>query len=254
MRNTVRSTLTLALACASVALGCTAGPDLLSSDSNAAHTSAALSGSAGACAPSVTVSTSSCSVTVNGTACDCTDGACITSAIESCIGEDGGLYGYALSDASLPISLPPVPSLPSDDGGLLPPGCDYDASAIGSGFGGNNPPNGTAGGGSLDDAGSSSACSASAIDSAKTQFCNDVDSWLASHGSSATLDCSQVGSDSYPTSCPTSWPSTSLNCSEATSGAMQATMTTLSGCSPATYIGWDTSAQLQLFESGACEP
>jgi hypothetical protein len=30
--------------------------------------------------------------------------------------------------------------------------------------------------------------------------------------------------------------------------------TTLASCNPVEYLGWDSSAQLQLFEAGACMP
>jgi hypothetical protein len=226
-----RSALALALGSASIAVACSAGPDLTRPPSPTAHTSAALSGSATACAPSVTVSASSCSVTVGGATCDCSDCACLTSAFESCLG-DAGVASLPLPDAAgIPVSLPP---LSFDDGGL---------PAFGWG--------GEDGGGST-----SAACSASAVAAAKTAFCNGVDAWLTAHGSSATLDCSQVGSLSFPVTAPTTLPTTppAVVCSAATHAAFATAQSTLAGCDPLDYVGWDTSAQLQLFEDGACEP
>jgi hypothetical protein len=228
-----RSALALALGSASIAVACSAGPDLTPPPSPTAHTSAALSGSATACAPSVTVSASSCSVTVGATTCDCSDCACLTSAFESCLG-DAGISPLPLplplpDAAGIPVSLPP---LPFDDGGL---------PSFGWG----------------DDGGSTSAaCSASAVAAAKTAFCNAVDAWLTANGSSATLDCSQVGSLSFPVTAPTTLPTApaSLVCSAATHAAFATAQSTLAGCDPLDYVGWDTSAQLQLFEDGACEP
>ena len=85
--------------------------------------------------------------------------------------------------------------------------------------------------------------------------CNDVDAWLASHGLTATLDCSQVGATSFPTSRSTlpNGPAP-FDCGDATQAAFATAQQTLASCNPCDYVAWDTSAQLQLFENGVCDP
>jgi hypothetical protein len=235
--------LSLSLACSLAVLGCATSSPAPPETTGASV--AALGGDAGGpCVPSVTVNVSAggasgsvtCAVTVNGTTCDCSDCACIAGAVEACVGVPGG---GLLDDAGLGIGLPDDASFP----GLPPIPSGFDAGLPGIGS-------------PLDGGWSSAACSASAVAAAKAQFCSDVDSWLASHGSTATLDCSAVGSLSFPVSgsgAPPS-PPPALVCSSATQAAFAAAQSTLSGCNPVDYVGWNSSAQLQLFEDGVCEP
>jgi hypothetical protein len=59
-------------------------------------------GAIAACVPTVTAGVGGCSMTIDGTTCDCSDTTCIEDAVEQCIGDAG------------------VPSLSLDAGGILP--------------------------------------------------------------------------------------------------------------------------------------
>ena len=173
---------------------------------------------AGGCAPSVTASLSGCSLTVGGVTCDCSDPSCTSSAIEACLGSAG-----------VPIG------------------------AGGGGGGGFLPDAGLPGLGGFGDAGvfGGAACSAAAIASAKAGFCSDVDAWLTANGVSATLDCSAIGTLTFPTTLPAA-STTGFTCDQITHDAFVKVRTELATCDPLEYVGWDSSAELQLFEDSAC--
>jgi hypothetical protein len=202
------------------------------------------SSGASSCVPSVSASISGCSLTVGGTTCDCCDPTCAASAIESCLGNAGvpglgGSSGFPFEDGGIPglgaLEDGGIPGLGSGLGALD----DAGIPGLGSGLG------------ALDDAGSSSACSASAVSSAQSQFCAGVDAWLTAHNVSATLDCSSIGTLSFPASLPPA-SSTGFTCDEITQAAFAQVRSALATCNPCDYIGWDSSAQLQLFDDGVC--
>lgn len=171
---------------------------------------------AGGCAPSVTASLSGCTIMVDGVTCDCSDASCTADAIQTCLG-NAGLPGAGggLGGGIFDAGLPGIAPLP--DGGP---------------FGG-------------------AACGSAAIASAKAQFCSDVDAWLSANGISATLDCAAVGTLTFPTTLPA--PSTSgFTCDQITHDAFVKVRTALATCNPLEYVGWDSSAELQLFEDSAC--
>jgi hypothetical protein len=175
---------------------------------------------AGGCAPSVTASLASCSLTIGGVTCDCSDASCASNAITAC-----------LSSAGVPIGAGAGGGL---GGGLFP-----DAGALGSGW--------------LSDAGPfGAACSSTEVMSDKTQFCIDVDAWLTAHGISMTLDCAKVGTLTFPSTLPA--PSTTgFTCDQITHDAFVKVRAALATCNPLDYVGWDSSAELQLFEGSACD-
>jgi hypothetical protein len=188
-----------------------------------AGTSNGTSGATASCAPSVTASLSGCTLTVGTTTCDCSDASCAASAIEACLGaagvpvgtldDAGGLGGLLPDDGG----LPGLGSLLPDDGGLFGAGC-----------------------------------SAATIASTKTQFCSDVDAWLAAHGmATTTLDCNAIGTLSFPTSLPTASTS-GFTCDQITHDAFVKVRAALATCNPLDYVDWDSSAELQLFEDSAC--
>ncbi len=217
----------------------------------AAGAGAALGFDAGSCAPTVNASLASCSLTIGGTTCDCCDPTCASSAIEGCLGSLGvpvgagsgspvgsGSGGFPFGDGGVP-GLGSIGSL--DDAGI--PGLGSIGSLDDAGIPGL---------GSLDDAGAlGTACSASTLASAKAQFCADVDAWVLAHGGSATLDCAALGTLSFPTTLPPA-SSSSFTCDQATHDAFVKVRAGLATCDPLEYIGWDSSAELQLFEDSAC--
>jgi hypothetical protein len=142
---------------------------------------------------------------------------CASNAIQSCLpsaGAPGGVNGTGGGGAILP------------DGGL---------PAIGS----------------WDAGASNAACSSTAITSAKTQFCLDVDAWLSAHGLMMTIDCAKLGTLTFPTSLPAPG-ATGFTCDQITHDAFVNARATLATCNPLDYVGWDSSAELQLFEASAC--
>ena len=151
---------------------------------------------AGACAPTLVASPGSCTITIAGTSCDCTDVPCVEGAALQCLGIDAS-----------------VPSPP--------------------GFG--------------------AGCSQSDVDAAKKQFCSDVDAALAAQGLATTLDCAQIGQIPQPFTPPSS-PPTITPCSGFTHAAFETARKTLAACSPAAYVTWEPTADLQLVEAGVCTP
>jgi hypothetical protein len=187
--------------------------------------SAGIADDAGAgCTPSVSASFSGCSLTVGGTTCDCSDVACATGAIEACLGSTGVLTGLPLDDGGFPGTLP--------DAGLFGTGSPFsdDAGALGS---------------------MSAACTSAAIASAQAAFCSDVDAAAAAQGLSATLDCAALGTLSFPTT-PPATSATAVTCDQLTHDAFAKVRAALATCDPLDYIGWNSSAELQLFDDGAC--
>jgi hypothetical protein len=172
---------------------------------------------AGGCAPSVNASIASCTLTIGGVTCDCSDATCAANAIEACLTSTGVPAGNGTGGG----------------GGILP-----DAGVPGAGW--------------PADAGTgSAACSSTAIMSAKTQFCLDVDSWLSAHGLTTTLDCAKIGTLTFPTTLPAAM-ATGFTCDQITHDAFVTVRATLATCDPLSYVGWDSSAELQLFEASAC--
>lgn len=180
---------------------------------------------ASTCGPTVTASMSGCSLTVNGTTCDCSDVSCVQGAIESCV--QGLLPPGVNLPAGLDAGLPAV-----DGGGLGLPGLPPGIPTFGDG-------------------GTSSACSASDVAAAQQQFCSDVDAALTAAGITATLDCSALDTLTFPSAPPGSINS-SQHCGDLTHDAFVKARTALATCNPLDYVGWDSSARLQLFEDGVC--
>ncbi|HEY2513155.1 MAG TPA: hypothetical protein VGI39_19940 [Polyangiaceae bacterium] len=180
---------------------------------------------AASCGPSVTASMSGCSLTVNGTTCDCSDVSCTQAAIEACV---QGL-------------LPPGVTIPSG----------FDAGVPSFGDAGLGAPGLPPGIPTFGDGGTSSACSASDVSAAQQQFCSDVDAALTAAGISATLDCSALDTLTFP-SAPPSTLNLSQHCGDLTHDALVKARTALATCNPLDYVGWDSSARLQLFEDGVC--
>ena len=67
----------------------------------------------------------------------------------------------------------------------------------------------------------------------------------------ATLDCAALGTLSFPTTPPAA-SSTSFTCDAATHDAFVKVRAELATCDALAYVGWDPSAELQLFEDGVC--
>jgi hypothetical protein len=201
---------------------------------------------AGGCAPQVTASLSGCTLTVSGTTCDCADASCVSGALEACLDVGGaGGNGAAGNGAA-----------GSGAAGNGAAGSGVAGNGVaGSGAAGNGTAGWDAGWpgiGWLQDGGvGTSSCSAADVAAAQQQFCADVDAWLTSHGLSGTLDCAQLGALSFPTTPPPS-PAASYHCGDITHDAFVHVLTILATCSPLDYLGWDSSARLQLFEDGDC--